>query len=352
MKQRPTMALAAVFALALAACGSDGDDSAAESTAPIASPTIESTANTEASAGTAASDGTTPPDAPPATINFGTTAPGSVSFQMPYTQEAGYFDDENLTVNIEPLTADLTPLLVNGDLDIIAVTYAQLFQAAAAGVETCVIANLVDVVPGVHELFVQDGSSIQSVADLKGKKIGVGSLGGFYPLTLSELLKSADLTLDDVQLVETPLADMSAILDRGDIDVGVFSGSFKAAMQTQYPTFRKIADLTDAPSLNGLPQQGLVVLPEYYEENADAIDRFLRALTKGSDDLAADPQLNVEAQVTLQPTLSADAAKFVVPRDTFRAPVTAAELQKAIDLQIGSGVELPGVTGEGLICAP
>jgi NitT/TauT family transport system substrate-binding protein len=275
-----------------------------------------------------------------------------VSFQVAYAEKVGYFKDVNLTVKFQNLAGDaaVSPLLFSGQVDIAALTMGTVFSAQASGAKSCVIGTVQNIIPGVHVLFVKPDSPIHSIADLKGKKIAVGQLGGFYSLSMTLLLKTAGLTLDDVKLVEVGLPDMSAVLDRGDVDVGVFSGSFQAAMRARYPTFRKVADLTEAPELSGLLQQGLIVTPGYKKDHADIIARFLDAVGHAAKDLDADDKLNVEQQVVLQPNLDASAAQFVVPRHTYKAPASAADIQRGIDLTVANGQPLPGVDGQSLLC--
>lgn len=67
-------------------------------------------------------------------------------------------------------------------------------------------------------LVVPANSSIQSLADLKGKKIGVGKASSAHNTTIAALEK-AGLTPSDVSLVYLPPADALAAFQRGSIDV-------------------------------------------------------------------------------------------------------------------------------------
>jgi len=67
-------------------------------------------------------------------------------------------------------------------------------------------------------LIVTKASGVESIADLKGKKIGV-ILGGSFHYTALKYLEQAGLTVDDVELINT--TDPLTLLRSGDIDAAV-----------------------------------------------------------------------------------------------------------------------------------
>jgi NitT/TauT family transport system substrate-binding protein len=62
-------------------------------------------------------------------------------------------------------------------------------------------------------------SQIKTVADLKGKKLGV-NLGGFSEVFVTEMLKTANLTSDDVNLVKVEASDIPQRLKNNAIQAG------------------------------------------------------------------------------------------------------------------------------------
>ncbi|CBN59101.1 ABC-type nitrate/sulfonate/bicarbonate transport systems periplasmic components-like [Kamptonema sp. PCC 6506] len=62
-------------------------------------------------------------------------------------------------------------------------------------------------------------SQIKTVADLKGKKLGA-NLGGFSEIFVTEMLRTANLTSDDVNLVKLEASDIPQHLENNTIQAG------------------------------------------------------------------------------------------------------------------------------------
>lgn len=69
-------------------------------------------------------------------------------------------------------------------------------------------------------MFVPSDSDIQSIGDLKGKKLAVskGAMAQYYMPTL---LDAYDLTMDDVSVTETALQDICDAVNDGNADFGI-----------------------------------------------------------------------------------------------------------------------------------
>jgi len=64
------------------------------------------------------------------------------------------------------------------------------------------------------------GSSIKTVKDLRGKKVGIWP-GSTQEVFIMERLRLEGMTIRDVQATRVPFGEMHAMLDRGDIDAYV-----------------------------------------------------------------------------------------------------------------------------------
>lgn len=115
-------------------------------------------------------------------------------------QEKGFFAKQGLSVDIiNPADPASPPKLVAADKATLAVTYQPtLLMANAEGLPLVRIATLV--ATPLNCLMVLKGGPISHIADLKGKTIGY-TAGGADELMLKTLLKTADLTMADVNLV-------------------------------------------------------------------------------------------------------------------------------------------------------
>lgn len=96
--------------------------------------------------------------------------------------------------------------------------------------------------PRAEALIVQKDSPIRSVADLKGKKVGLNKGSNVHYL-LVKLLEKHGLKYTDIQPVFIPPADARAAFERGSIDAWVIWDPFTAAAQQQIGA-RVLADGT------------------------------------------------------------------------------------------------------------
>ncbi len=136
--------------------------------------------------------------------------------------EKGYFAQAGLEVTlIEPVDPSAPPKLVAAGQAALAVSYQpQLHLQVAEGLPLTRVGTLV--ATPLNTLLALDGGPIQSVADLKGRKVGF-SVGGFEDAILAAMLARHDLTLDDVTLVNVNFS-LSPSLLSGQVDavIGAF----------------------------------------------------------------------------------------------------------------------------------
>ena len=86
--------------------------------------------------------------------------------------------------------------------------------------------------PHGEALVVQKNSPIQSVADLKGKRIALNKGSNVHYLLLN-ILEVNGLKLEDIQVIYLPPADARAAFERGSVDAWVIWDPFLAAAEQQ-----------------------------------------------------------------------------------------------------------------------
>ena len=137
-------------------------------------------------------------------------------------QEKGFFKARGLDVEfIAPSNPNDPPKLVAAGQADIAVSYQHQHQMQVAeGLPLTRIATLV--ATPLNSLVVLKDGPINSIADLKGKTIGY-SVGGFETALLEVMLEKANLTLNDVKLVNVNFS-LSPSLFTGQTDavIGAF----------------------------------------------------------------------------------------------------------------------------------
>lgn len=86
--------------------------------------------------------------------------------------------------------------------------------------------------PTAEALIVQKDSPIQSIQDLKGKRIALNKGSNVHYLLL-KLLEANNLTLNDIQPIYLPPSDARAAFEKGAVDAWVIWDPFLAAAEHQ-----------------------------------------------------------------------------------------------------------------------
>jgi putative hydroxymethylpyrimidine transport system substrate-binding protein len=230
----------------------------------------------------------------------------------------GYFADQGLEVEIiAPADPNDPPKLVAAGQADIAISYQpQLHIQRDQGLPLTRIGTLV--ATPLNALVTLDDGPIQSIADLKGGKVGF-SVGGFEDALLGAMLATHGLTLDDVELVNVNFALSPALLS-GQVDAVI--GAFRNFELNQL-------DLEGHPGRAFYPEEEGV--PAYDElifiANSAKLDdprlhRFLDAIEAGTLYLLNHPdesfQLFIEGRPELNDELNRLAWQDTLPRFALR----------------------------------
>lgn len=137
-------------------------------------------------------------------------------------QQNGYFAEQGLEVNlVEPADPSMPPKLVAAGKADMAVSYQpQLHLQVDQGLPLVRVGTLV--ATPLNSLVVLNDGPINSIADLKGKKVGF-SVSGFEDALLSAMLNTHGLTLQDIELINVNWS-LSPSLISGQVDavIGAF----------------------------------------------------------------------------------------------------------------------------------
>ncbi|MDY5008050.1 ABC transporter substrate-binding protein [Candidatus Allofournierella merdipullorum] len=272
MKKLLSLALAGVMALSLAACGST------PSSTPASTPASE-----PASASTPASEPAEEFETVDLRVaympNMGSNSLLATALNM------GYFEEMGLNVTLTEFQGGPAEIaaMASGDIDISQIGHgahalciegqAKIFHLDCTSLADAVVANT--------------EKGISSIADLKGKTIGVSS-GTSAEIILNLALASAGLTQDDVTLTEMDANGMVTAMVSGGVD----------ACATWSPSTMTIANalgdkaLTLATNNDYVDQvtfpSSFITTEKFASENHDVLVRFSRALLKAQDYRAAN----------------------------------------------------------------
>jgi NitT/TauT family transport system substrate-binding protein len=233
--------------------------------------------------------------------------------------DKGFFKDEQLT--IKPQLAEggaaITPAVVSGDFQIGFSNTISLLIAASQDLPVEIIS------PGVSgaasekdawdDLLVPKNGPVKTTKDLEGKTIAVNTLKNICEVTIKASLEKDGVDVSTLKFSEVPFPDMNAALDAGRVDgacvVEPFVSQGKAGKSKGINPFyeRTAPNLTVATYFAS---------KQYAEENADVVDRFVKAMNKSLAYAQSNPDevRKVLLDYTEIPPEAAEAIKLPVWR--------------------------------------
>ena len=268
-KKIVSMLLTGVMALGLlAGCGgSQGADAGAAGKTEEAAPAAEAAAPAAAEASEGAKN---------ITVNVGDQA---AFFLVKVAEEKGFFEEEfgkdGITVHSE-IFAKMGPAIIEamaaGDVDLSIVGVFPVVNANNAGNKIMMLASGNFTEDGFR-LVVGPDSSVGSVEDLKGKKVGVPFGAAEHQITL-QILEKHGLDDTQVELVNLQQADALTALLGNEIDAALFnSGTLSAAEEAGAKTIATNKEV-------GLIVNPVIGRKDFVEANPEITSRFLKVLDK------------------------------------------------------------------------
>ncbi len=283
------VSIVASLSMALSGCA----PSAAPPTAPAAA------GGGNAAPGQAAAPKTEQPAAPAPTrpaaaaptkivVGFSEVYEGAIPMWV--ADEAGIFKKNGLDVDLQ-FTASSTGIsaLLGGQIQLFQGGGSEALSAVAEGADLVAVGNIVPVYPYVFMV----PADVKSVADLKGKKVGVSSPGSTSDIATRVGLKDVGLDPDkDVSIVAVGSSqNRTAALMNGSIQGGLDQPPGSLTLEKQ-----GLHSLFDMASLK-LPvvNNGLIVQRGYLNQNRATIQKYVDSIVEGIARAKKDKDLAVKA---------------------------------------------------------
>jgi NitT/TauT family transport system substrate-binding protein len=277
-RPRPLPAALLGLAFIVAACGTD------QGVAPSAGPT------TAASGGVATTK-----------LVVGLGYIPSVQFAQFYlADQAGYYRDAGLEVTFQnEIDANLIPKVGQGAIDVGIADGTSVIPAVSQGIPIRYVATIYGKFPSI--VFSKASAGITTAADLKGKKLGIPGRYGSSWIMLQALLASANLTPDDLQIVEYPDFGQGAAVAAGAVDAAT---GFANNEPVQLELSGTPVTVLTIDGVTPLPGPGLITGVTAIETKADAVRAFVQATIRAMEEIAANPDVGLDAAITAVPELA------------------------------------------------
>ncbi|MEO8437172.1 MAG: ABC transporter substrate-binding protein [Chloroflexota bacterium] len=246
---------------------------------------------------------TQPPEASitPTTLVVGLGYIPSVQFAQFYlAQLNGYYAQAGLTVEFQnKIDPDLITLVGQGAIDIGIGDGTSVIPAVSNGIPVEYIATIYGRFPNV--VFAKASSGITTAADLKGKKIGTPGRYGSGWIMLQALLASANLTTDDVEIVEYPDFTQRAAVEQGVVDAAT---GFANNEPVQLELGGTKAVVLTIDQITPLPGPGLIASTKTLDAKHDAAAAFVAATLQAMEEIKANPTVGLDAAIKAVPELA------------------------------------------------
>lgn len=187
-------------------------------------------------------------------------------------KEMGFFTKEGLTVDMVLMPAALNiKVLLAGDIQY-ATTITAGVVANIRGIQTRVVMSFVDRVL----LDLVGSPEIGSIADLKGKLIGISSRGGLHDVTMRRIFAQSGMNPSQATFITVGgQGAMLASLQSKRIAAGLLNPPHN------FLAYREgLKNLGFAGNFVRVPSTGVVTMRETLERSPDQVRRMLRALTR------------------------------------------------------------------------
>lgn len=222
-------------------------------------------------------------------VNVGVQAGSPISV---VAKEKGFFEEElaplNAEVNLIVFAngVEITTAEASGDVDF----GSMGDQPALAGIGAdygIKIVALDSTSYTFNQLYAREGSGIESIQDLKGKKVGT-TAGTVLEYMLYQYLDYAGLSKDDMEIVNSK--DIATLLETGEIDAALST----VINVTDLVNSGKVYSVATGEETGVFLTAWTIAREEFIEENPEITSAVLRAIDKAKEYTKENPDETAE----------------------------------------------------------
>jgi NitT/TauT family transport system substrate-binding protein len=246
----------------------------------------------------------------------------------------GLFSAEGLHVTFKPAGSSETVIDAqkNGTYDITAGSYVSYVQAQESHkADLRIIAEGSVMMAGSQAIYTMPGSPVKTLADLKGKTVGVNAPKNICYLLIASALEQQGIPVSSVRFESIPFPALTVRLQRGAIQAAELPEPFASIGEQGYG----LTQLTDLNlgSAQGFPIEGYVVTKQWARLYPHTLAAFLRALRKGQEIADSDRGAVERAMESLPvPYTVTSKTASVMAVNTYPLGLNTGQLQRVADV--------------------
>lgn len=233
---------------------------------------------------------------------------------------------------------DVMQAIIAGELDVGATASEAAISGRASGAPIFVVAGFAR---GGARLLARPGLNVRSVADLKGKRVGV-TRGAIQEVLLMAELQKAGLSSDsapgkDVQLIFLPFPDLNQAMMGSNVDA-----IMQSEPQSSQAINKGFAVEVSKPysTLIGEPIRTLVMTEKFYSQNRPLAEKFMRCFVEATATFIADKPLAEKyvRDVLFKGQLTSDDFRDAIGNAPYTYDISQAHIQITTDTMVKTGV--------------
>jgi NitT/TauT family transport system substrate-binding protein len=211
-------------------------------------------------------------------ITLGLVSPNwSTQLPVAVAEQAGFFREEGLQVHSVTIASGgtlMVAILTSGHADLVISGVAAITRAIARGAPVILVSGIQTRI----DYALIGGKGLAHLNDLKGKRVGVTSIGSFSEFAVMESLRRSGFIRDKdyTLLAAGGTALRVAALKTGKVDAIPLSSSERVAVQEEgFPVLQELGTV-----LSEIPSSVLVAAKKFAEKEPEAVAGFIRAVHK------------------------------------------------------------------------
>ncbi len=239
---------------------------------------------------------------------------------------------------IFPKGIDIIPAIIAGEIDVAASAVDGAIAARANNVPVVIVAGFAK---GGARIVGRSDMKWTSLADLKGKKVGVARGGAQELVLLAELgkynLSFSEKPGKDVQLVYMAYADLNQALLARNVDV-ICQSEPQSSQAIRKGFGVEIIKPYDTPI--GEPVRTLIMTEAMYQKRKDVAERFMKCFVEATKYFIDNPQFAEKyvREKMFKNQITSEEYRDAIENSPFTYDVTVKEVQVSTDEMVKYGI--------------